>query len=50
MNNLNKFKILIVGLTTVLALESFNKNDFRKGLVHVYDQSTKMISGENFYL
>ncbi|SHH58827.1 hypothetical protein SAMN05444481_12047 [Flavobacterium frigidimaris] len=28
-----KLKILIVGLTTVLALTSFNKNDFRKGIV-----------------
>jgi hypothetical protein len=32
MNNINKFKILIVGLTSVLALTNNNKNDFRKSI------------------
>ncbi|WP_369615913.1 hypothetical protein [Flavobacterium sp. CFS9] len=34
MNSLNKLKILIVGLTTVLSMAGLSKNDFRKGLVH----------------
>jgi hypothetical protein len=34
MKNLNKLKILIVGLTSVLALSNFNNKDLRKGMVH----------------
>ena len=40
MKNLNKIKILIVGLTTVLALSSFNNTNFRKG--KVYTQITNL--------
>ena len=34
MKNLNKLKILIVGLTSVLALSNFNNKGLRKGMVH----------------
>lgn len=34
MKNLNKLKILIVGLTSVLALSNFNNKDLRKGMAH----------------
>lgn len=34
MKNLNKLKILIVGLTSVLALSNFNNKDLRKDMVH----------------
>lgn len=34
MKKLNKLKILIVGLTSVLALSSLNNKDLRKGMVH----------------
>jgi hypothetical protein len=33
MKNLNRLKILIVGLTSVLALSNFNNKDLRKGKV-----------------
>ena len=34
MKNLNKLKILIVGLTGVLALSNFNNKGLRKGMVN----------------
>jgi hypothetical protein len=34
MINVYNLKILIVGLTTVLALSNFHKSDFRKDVVH----------------
>lgn len=34
MKNLNKLKILIIGLTSVLALSNLNNKNFRKGMVH----------------
>ncbi|SDZ53996.1 hypothetical protein SAMN05444397_108242 [Flavobacterium aquidurense] len=37
MKNLNKLKILIVGLTTVLALSNFNSHNPRKGIVRLYN-------------
>lgn len=39
MDKIYKLKILIVGLTTVLALTNFNKNEFTKGIVK--DQYSK---------
>lgn len=36
MNSRDVIKILIIGLTTVLALSVLNKNDFRKEAVHYY--------------
>ena len=36
MENLNKLKILIVGLTTVLALSSFKNRNLRKDVVSFY--------------
>jgi hypothetical protein len=33
MKNLNELKVLIVGLTSVLALSNFNNKDLRKGMV-----------------
>lgn len=33
MYNIFKVKILIVGLTTVLGLASFNESDFRKNII-----------------
>lgn len=41
MIDIYKLKILIVGLTTVLTLTSFNKNDFRKGIVQNQIQNFK---------
>lgn len=35
MKNLNKLKILIVGLTTVLALSSFNNSDLKKANIRL---------------
>ena len=35
MKNLNKLKILIVGLTSVLALSNFNNKELRKGIVRL---------------
>lgn len=36
MKNLNKLKILIVALTTVLALSNLNNKDFRKGTARLH--------------
>lgn len=36
MNSSNMIKILIIGLTTVLALSVLNKNDFKKEVIHYY--------------
>lgn len=36
MNGIFKLKILIVGLTSVLALTSFNESDFRKDIIKHY--------------
>ncbi|MFH6991445.1 hypothetical protein [Flavobacterium sp. FlaQc-48] len=33
MNNICNLRILIVGLTTVLSLASFNKSDFCHGII-----------------
>lgn len=40
MNNIYKVKILIVGLTTVLSLTSFNSGNFRKGLVMIINKNS----------
>jgi len=50
MKNLNKIKILIVGLTTVLALSNFNNTNFRKGKVYTQVTNLKIaISQSNYY-
>lgn len=36
MKNLNKLKILIVALTSVLALTNFNSQNSRKGIVRLH--------------
>jgi hypothetical protein len=36
MKNLNKLKILIIGLTCVLALSNLNNKDFRKGMIRLH--------------
>jgi hypothetical protein len=46
-NSFNKLKILIVGLTTVLALGGFSKNDFRKGLVRYDNKNSERIANDN---
>lgn len=37
MKNLNKLKILIVGLTSVLALSNFDNKELRKGKVSFHN-------------
>lgn len=45
MKNLNKLKILIVGLTSVLALSNFDNKELRKGKVssHNSDLSSDQV-------
>ncbi|PWJ95808.1 hypothetical protein BC749_11253 [Flavobacterium araucananum] len=43
MKNIYNLKILIVGLTTVLSLISYTKNDFRKDLCQNQDLSFNKI-------
>jgi len=42
MNRIYNLKILIVGLTTVLALASFNESDFRKDMTQNTSFSKKI--------
>lgn len=44
MNKVNSLKILIVGLTTVLALTNFGKEDFRKENARCYYLSANFSS------
>ncbi len=43
MININNFKILIVGLTTVLALQNYSESDFRKEIEKNWNKETKEI-------
>lgn len=47
MKNLNKLKILIVGLTSVLALSNFNNKDLRKGIVRLHDSAVSAAAFKN---
>jgi hypothetical protein len=47
MKNLNKLKILIVGLTTVLALSKFNNQNLRKGIVKLHHAALNSPSCQN---
>ncbi|WP_161595832.1 hypothetical protein [Flavobacterium pectinovorum] len=44
MNNINNLKILIVALTTVLALTNFGKEEFRKEILNCYHLSENISS------
>ncbi|MFH6964579.1 hypothetical protein ACHRVK_19105 [Flavobacterium plurextorum] len=43
MLSINRFKILIVGLTTVLALQNYGQSDFRKEIEKNWNKETKEI-------
>jgi hypothetical protein len=46
MNKVNSLKILIVGLTTVLALTNFGKDELRKEKTRSFYLMTNFSSGE----
>ncbi len=47
MNGLNKLKILIVGLTAVLAFQGFNKSDFRRQLTKCDHKDSEIVINDN---
>ncbi|SNR90013.1 hypothetical protein SAMN04487979_1294 [Flavobacterium sp. ov086] len=47
MSNITNLKILIVGLTTVLALNNFAKDRFRKEVLGYCDMYTDVMSNQN---
>ncbi len=47
MKNGSNIKILIVGLTTVLALSNFSKSDFRKGKIYSQISTMNVINCQN---
>jgi hypothetical protein len=50
MKNLNKVKILIVGLTTVLALLNFKNNNLKKGFVRNEDSNLNTGIFQNYFI
>lgn len=50
MKNLNKLKILIVALTSVLALTNFDSKDSRKGIVRLHHSTLNSTVCHSYFI